>query len=203
VEANTNTAALYPRLLAAIDTVLRQHLVELSRHASVGVASGYELRTLAVGFVDVVGSSALALHMSLGDIGTSMQRFDTHAADTVTARGGRVVKFIGDEVMYQMADPESACETALDIVDAYRDDDVLPGARAGVAFGDVLVRDGDCFGPVVNLAARATKYARPHAVLVTDELARAVTGSGLQFTPLRPRQVKGFDDPVLLVRVDR
>ena len=88
---------------------------------------GTSSRTLAVGFVDVVGSSALALHTSLGEIGAAMQRFDTHASDIVTAHGGRVVKFIGDEVMYQVSSPAAACEIALGLVAALRDDDVLPG----------------------------------------------------------------------------
>jgi class 3 adenylate cyclase len=119
------------------------------------------------GFVDVVGSTGLVTHLPLGDIGRAIASFEEHAANAVAASGGRVVKFIGDEVMFRVHDPAAACHVALTIVARFSDDEVLPGARAAVAFGDLLVRDGDYFGPVVNVAARATKLARPGTVLAT------------------------------------
>jgi class 3 adenylate cyclase len=193
-EANLAAAELFPRLSAAMDGLLRHHLVDAARPNVTGVSSGFETVTATVGFVDVVGSTGLATHLPLGDIGRSIASFEEHAANAVAASGGRVVKFIGDEVMFRVHDPAAACFVALTIVARFSDDDVLPGARAGVAVGDLLVRDVDYFGPVVNVAARATKLARPGTVLATAPVRDAVPeAAGLRLVAVPPRRLKGFD----------
>jgi adenylate cyclase len=106
-------------------------------------------------------------------------------------------------VMFRVHDPAAACHVALTIVARLSDDEVLPGARAAVAFGDLLVRDGDYFGPVVNVAARATKLARPGTVLATAPVRDAVpAAAGLRFVAVPPRRLKGFDNPVTLFAVE-
>ncbi len=47
--------------------------------------------------------------------------------------------------------------------------------RVGVSFGEVLTREGDFYGPVVNLAARITKLAPPNGLLTTMEATRTLT----------------------------
>jgi class 3 adenylate cyclase len=129
-EANLAAAALFPQLSAAMDGLLRHHLVDAARPNVTGVSSGFETVT-TVGFVDVVGSTGLATHLPLGDIGRAIASFEEHAANAVAASGGRVVKFIGDEVMFRVHDPAAACHVALTIVARFSDDEVLPGARRG------------------------------------------------------------------------
>jgi hypothetical protein len=124
-------------------------------------AVGYETQWLAVGFVDLVGSTSLGEQLSLRDLGGVLTTFEQLATDTVTASGGRVVKLIGDEVLYTTPDAVSACTLALDLSQVCRDHPLLPSVRAGVAMGRVMLRDGDVFGPVVNLAARLVKAAEP------------------------------------------
>jgi adenylate cyclase len=52
----------------------------------------------------------------------------------------------------------------------------LPAARGAINAGPMVRRDGDYFGSVVNVAARAADYARPHELLVTQEVMDAWTG---------------------------
>jgi adenylate cyclase len=70
--------------------------------------------------------------------------------------------------------------------------------RAGVAAGDVLLRDGDVFGPVVNLAARAVQVAAAGEVVAPAALAAA---AGISTEAVGKRQLKGFDDHVDLCRL--
>ncbi len=130
-EANLAATALFPQLSAAMDGLLRHHLVEAARPNVTGVSSGFETVTATGGFVDVVGSTGLATHLPLGDIGRAIASFEEHAANAVAASGGRVVKFIGDELMFRVHDPAAACHVALTIVARFSDDEVLPGARRG------------------------------------------------------------------------
>src|SRR3954468_16018218 len=69
----------------------------------------------------------------------------------------------------------------------------LPAARAGVALGPVLIRGGDYFGTVVNLASRLVDGADPDTVAV-DEAFReqADDRAELNFEPLGERHLKGL-----------
>ena len=65
-----------------------------------------------------------------------------------------------------------------------------------MAYGEVLSRDGDYYGPLVNLASRIADLAVPNEILVTAELRDAVGGD--RFSAAGRRMLKGFDEPVEL-----
>jgi class 3 adenylate cyclase len=69
----------------------------------------------------------------------------------------------------------------------------------GAACGEVLNRDGDYYGSVVNLAARLVALAEPGEVLVDARLAE-IAGADA-FVALDPVEVKGFPDPVTAYRL--
>jgi adenylate cyclase len=133
---------------------------------------------LTVGFVDLVGYTALSQTLDPPQLATLIGRFEGLAYDIVAARGGRVVKTIGDEVMYVADDVEQGARIALALVDAVVADEVLPGARAGLATGQVVAREGDYFGPTVNLAARLVGMAKNESVLVPGEVHEALADEG-------------------------
>jgi adenylate cyclase len=131
--------------------------------------------TGAVGFVDLVGYTALAEDLDDDDLGALVARFAEVAHDTVVAQGGRIVKTIGDEVMFVCDTASTAAAIAVTLTERSTGDKLLPSTRAGVGFGPLLAREGDYFGPVVNLASRLTNLARPGHVLASAELAAALT----------------------------
>ena len=81
-------------------------------------------------------------------------------------------------------------------------DESLPSLRIGIAAGEVVTRDGDLFGPVVNLAARLVATASPDEIVVDDETARRL-GNGVTVRPLGTRRLQGFDDPVEVYALER
>ena len=85
-------------------------------------------------------------------------------------RGGRVVKMIGDEVMFAVDDGAFAADIAIALVEALVRDPDLPGVRVGLASGPTLSWEGDLYGPTVNLASRLVNIARPNSVHISDEL---------------------------------
>ena len=109
--ANARAAALLPMLPQALDVLLRQHLLP-ARRSSLGAAAerGYEKRPMCVGFVDLVGSTALALGITTAELGALLTQFEQVSSDVVTGAGGRVVKLIGDAVLFAHADQRAACE---------------------------------------------------------------------------------------------
>ena len=151
-----------------------------------------------VGFVDLVRFAAITEKVADDELERLIVRFEEVAHDAIAEGGGRVVKMIGDAVMFVADDPMRAVSVALDLVDAYADDELLPPARAGLAIGNVLAREGDYFGPVVNLAARIVDVARPSRLVVSDELHRVLAPSeAFRFRVLPPKRLKGLGPTTL------
>ena len=201
--ANADAAGLLPFVASALDTLLRQHLLAARRTLMADtLGAGYETQRLTVGFVDLVGSTALAQRLSARDLGAVLTEFENEAADAVTAAGGRVVKLIGDEVLYTAPSEAAGCAIALGLAERFADHPRVPPVRAGVVAGDVVLRDGDVFGPVVNLAARAVKVAPPGAMVAPQDVVAAAGLAGERF---EAPPLKGFDGDVRLsvVRADR
>ena len=148
---------------------------------------------LAVGFADMVGFTLLSQHLTDQELADVVGRFEALSHDIVTALGGRVVKMIGDEVMFVVESVADAARIGLDLADAYADDELLSDVRVGLAFGPVLLREGDYFGTTVNLAHRIVNIGNPGTVLVSDEFQAALLElAAEEFTtkPLRHRLLK-------------
>ncbi len=172
--ANAEAASLVPGLSHALDVLLRHHFESNYRHVEPlsGTTRGYDSQQLTVGFVDAVAEG-----------------------------GGRLVKLIGDEAMFVVADADTACDIAGALINAVASHPVLPPGRGGLAAGEVLTREGDYFGPVVNLAARAVKLAEPGGVLASPEVRSA--SEPHRFTSIGEQTLRGFDQPVELFRLGR
>lgn len=155
-----------------------------------------------VGFVDLVGSTALARRLSVPELTAVVDRFEEVAHEIAVNRRGRVVKFIGDEVMFVTRDAASASEIALALVEAFAGDRAVK-PRGGLAEGALLDRSGDYHGPVVNLAARLAELAVASEVLAPADIADGIASRGLRCESAGRRLLRGFEEPMALVSVHR
>jgi adenylate cyclase len=185
---------LLPGIARVLEYAWRRHLQEALRRVTLlPRASSAEPVTLAVGFADLVGFTALSQQLSDVALAEIVGRFEELAYDTVARLGGRVVKMIGDEVMYTAVDPAVAASIALELAAAYADDEMLSDVRVGLAYGPVLLREGDCYGPVVNLANRIVNIAAEGTVLTSDEVHTALADDPrFEWRSLRSRYLKGL-----------
>ncbi|GAA2242287.1 adenylate cyclase [Streptomyces ruber] len=135
-------------------------------------------RRLAVGFADLVGFTRLTRRMEEEELGELVEAFETTAADLVAAHGGRLIKTLGDEVLYAADDAGVAAEIALRLIETMANDETMPELRVGIAFGTVTTRMGDVFGTTVNLASRLTSIAPKDAVLVDTAFAEEIVRTG-------------------------
>ena len=158
---------------------------------------------LVVGFIDLVDFTRASTGLDAASFGRVLGRFEALAWDEVTEGGGRLVKLIGDEAMVVFPSATGAAAATLAIISGCGGDE-LPRARAGLAAGPVLVRSGDYFGPVVNLASRLVDVAAPDMVVV-DEGYRRVLGeqdASVSFEALESQDLKGIGDTEMW-RLDR
>ncbi|EFG65254.1 adenylate cyclase [Streptomyces sp. SPB074] len=135
-------------------------------------------RRLAIGFADLVGFTRLTRRMEEEEVGELVEAFETTSADLVAARGGRLVKTLGDEVLFAADDAGVAAEIALRLIETLSGDETMPELRVGIAFGTVATRMGDVFGTTVNLASRLTSIAPRDAVLVDSAFAEELIRTG-------------------------
>jgi adenylate cyclase len=100
---------------------------------------------------------------------------------------------IGDEVLFVADSPADGAEIALTLAERAGADPRLPELRIGLAYGRVLHRLGDVYGPVVNIAARLTALARPTTILADGALAGQIRPlAGYRLRSLRPVSVRGY-----------
>ncbi|MGP4023191.1 adenylate/guanylate cyclase domain-containing protein [Actinomadura sp. 3N407] len=142
---------------------------------------------LAVGFADVVSFTRLSRRLDGDALAAFIERFEVTTAEIIAELGGRVIKTLGDEVMFVASAPRAAADIGLRIAERFNEDPDFPKVRVGLAYGEVIQRLGDVFGTPVNLAARLTAAAHPGTVLVDGDLASSLPDDTHDVTSLRPR----------------
>jgi adenylate cyclase len=203
-EAATTAFVAVPDVLAllvmdAFERAQRRAETARSPLASSPPADGEAVgptEVVALGFVDLVGSTAWGEALSLRDQSLALTRFESAAWTSAVLGGGRVIKMIGDEVFFAAPSAEAACRIGLEICRAVAADEVLPPARGAVGVGPATPREGDYFGPLVNLLSRLVKAGAPGQVVATEAVAAAVPSESFVLRPLQPVVLRGIAEPV-------
>lgn len=163
-----------------------------------------DLRTtqMTVGFADIVGFTELSNELPQSRLGDLVELFESRCSDVVASQHGRVIKTLGDAVLFVNGDPIRAFDTAEGIITVVGRDARMPDVRVGLASGSVVMRLGDVFGPPVNLAARLTAVARRNRVIVDQPTADLLPPDQFEARRLPARPVRGFGllEPVAVRR---
>jgi adenylate cyclase len=188
------TAAMLPTIEGLVTYLWRRHLAAAAqRQLFFGADGDTGQETATVGFADMVGFTAISQQLDERELAGIVDRFESVAYDTIAEYGGRIVKMIGDEVMFVADDPASGAMIASTLAEVYGDDEAMPDVRVGLATGPVLAREGDYFGPTVNLASRIVNIAYAGSAIVSDGIHEALEGDErFGWKALRPRRLKGI-----------
>jgi len=183
---------------------LQAHLLEQIRRDVIGatdLASGAVGGTvdLTVCFADLVEFTRLGEEIDPEELGMVAGRLE-EMASAVAEPPVRLVKTIGDEVMFVSSEPEPMVAAALALIAAAESEgQQFPWLRAGIASGPTLPQAGDYYGRAVNLASRLTNVARPGSV-VLDEATKELAGESFDYSYVGERRLKGLDYRVKLYR---
>ncbi|ASK64955.1 adenylate/guanylate cyclase domain-containing protein [Brachybacterium avium] len=151
----------------------------------------------AIGFADLVQFTRIAQDLPGTELADMVGRFESLSRDVISVGGGRVVKTVGDEIMFLADTPEDGAQIAISLAEAITESPDLPPIRVGLAWGSMFSRYGDVFGPVVNLAARMESVARPGSVVVDAETCTAIEQAlpgGFSFTDGEEVELHGIGD---------
>jgi adenylate cyclase len=161
-----------------LELVLRRQLEVTSRSEAVLhlESSGSALNgqvELAVGFADIVGFTAASAKLNALEVSQLAARLLRCAEQVFPKHGARVVKTIGDAVMFTAPDAVCASTAAADLLRAWNEDKA-PSLRVGIAQGPMLRAYADYFGRTVNIASRLSDLA-PGGTIFVLKPQKAVT----------------------------
>lgn len=192
--AYRSVAALVPGISALMDAVWRHHITSARAYFEDVIHDASAMVTCGVGFADLSGFTVLTQRLSPTELSDLLVEFSGAVSDVVHGDGGRVVKFIGDEVMWVNSSPEQLVRVATDLIEYPRARENGLGVRAGLGYGLVLSIGGDYFGTPVNLAARLVSAAAPGQILARGDVRDALPDRPA--AQLEPLTLKGFEGPV-------
>lgn len=177
----------------------------LNRFMPASVIADGKRRDATVMFSDLAGYTAL----SATDEAKALLvagHFQKAAAEVARKHGGRVVKTIGDAVLWVFATPAEAMRAALALPAAFEAGISTDGLarvpiNSGLHHGTVVeAPDGDVYGAAVNLAARLQGAAQNGEIVASSEAMLEVS-SGFRFEPMGKLTLKNVPVPVLGFRV--
>jgi class 3 adenylate cyclase/predicted ATPase len=166
---------------------------------------------LTVMFCDLVGSTALSVHLDVEDLHKVIAAYHRCAAEVVTRFGGFAARRVGDGVLvyfgYPRAheeDPERAVRAGLALIEeiGQLESPEPLQVRLAIATGLVVVGDlvgsgisneNEVVGAVPNLAARLLSLAEPNTVVISDT-TRRLLGSVFELDDLGFKELKGFTE---------
>lgn len=186
-------SVLLPVIEGLQSYVWRRHLAAAAGRLLSESPAEMSTQTMAVGFADIVGFTSTTRHANIEELTSLLEGFEENAAEAIAEFHGRVVKTVGDEVLFVADTAVDAARIAVRLTDPERADNGLPTLRVGLAMGPVLSRFGDVYGSVVNVAARLTALARPGKILVDRTVAAELADvEEFRLRSRRPVAVRGF-----------
>jgi len=193
-KAYAGVTSFIPRVSQLIDVVHRQHLESARMYFEDVLRDTSPTVHCGVGFVDLSGFTTLTQLMTPEELSGLLTEFSATVTDVVHSDGGRVIKFIGDAVMWVSPTGLQLATAAADLVNHPKARDTGLQVRAGLAFGPMLALDGDYYGNPVNLAARLVAAAEPGEILLSADLHAELPDSAS--VPTEPLTLRGFSQPV-------
>jgi adenylate cyclase len=197
--AETHIAELEPLIVHA----WRRQLAAAGARLSSSQHSEDLTARASVGFADLVAFTRTSRNLDERELAWLVERFEETASDVVAEHGGRLVKTLGDEVLFSADTARTGAEIGLSVAEAVRDDAGIPDVRVGMAYGPVLPLRGDVFGTTVNLASRLTTMARPGTALIDAGMAAELRDDGAYEVARMTRRRAhglGFIQPYVLRR---
>jgi adenylate cyclase len=195
------TPATIPIMEQTLKLHLRQMLAsEVARTAERRDGSMPGAREIGVAFADLVGFTRLGENVPPEELGDVASRMEDLASE-VLEPPVRLVKTIGDAVMYVAEDPVALLSASIELSHAADEQgEDFPQLRVGAASGQAITRGGDWFGRPVNLASRITGIARPGSVVCSEPLKESAPGDQFKFSFIGARKIKGVPGSTALYR---
>ncbi len=167
------------------------------------------MATLTIVFADLTGSTGLFEALGNARAAELVTRSTQWIGKLCTARSGRVIKYLGDGVLMSFADNHAAVLAMIEMQRMHRERSAaLPGStkmkiKVGMARGEVVEQDGDCFGDAVNVASRLSDLSGADQIFASERVIDDLPPDDeIRWRNLGPMDIRGKSEPAPVYRID-
>ncbi len=154
----------------------------------------------AILFADIVNYTA----MMQEDENTALEKITRfrHVIDIIVEElEGKVIQYYGDGCLVLFNSATDAVEFAKLLQTDFNEEPKVP-VRIGIHMGDVLIRDGNVFGDVVNIASRIQALSPPGGIYVSEMVYRNIANKkGMDSVFIKEEFLKNVKTPVRIYEV--
>lgn len=160
-------------------------------------------------FADLTGSTGVI--ESLGNIKATqaITRLTQWISQTCETHGGCVVKSLGDGVLVLFKESHNAVNAGIELQQVHQNrirkwpEPLRMQLQLGMARGDIVEQDGDCYGDAVNLASRLSDISGPEQILVSDTVIQQMPDSSLvRSRCMGPMVIRGRAESCVVHRIE-
>lgn len=166
--------------------------------------------TATVVFADLTGSTGVFETLGNAKATEAVTRLTQWISQVCESHGGRVIKTLGDGVLVVF--PQSAPAVAA-VVELQRNHlkrimawpaRLRMHLQVGMAHGDIVLVDGDCYGDAVNMASRLSDLSGAEQIWATVSVVEQISEAedGVRFRSLGPVPIRGKSEPSEIYRID-
>lgn len=163
-------------------------------------------KDVTIMFVDIAGSTRL--YQEYGDTlaQDSIARCLIRMSEIIKRHKGTVVKFIGDEILCYLSDPELAFQAAFKLQETAKEtvdpNGVRLALRIGMHYGSAIVEATDMFGDSVNVSAAMRDIAKGGQIIATDDMVKHIPPEIAHFTRrYDTSRIKGRQEQTVIYEV--
>jgi adenylate cyclase len=164
---------------------------------------------VTVVFADLTGSTGVFESLGNAKATQAITRLTQWIGKVSEAYRGHVVKYLGDGVLVVFPDNADAVDAVIELQRVHRErirnwpEQLKMRLQLGVARGEIVEQDGDCFGDAVNIASRLSDLSGPDQILATEVvIAHLPPDTLVRFRNLGAMDIRGRVEACMVHRIE-
>ena len=164
---------------------------------------------VTVVFADLTGSTGVFESLGNAKATQAITRLTQWIGIICTSHSGQIVKYLGDGVLMVFNNNLAAIETAIELHHVHANriqkwpEALKMRLKIGMARGEVVMQDGDCFGDAVNVASRLSDLSGPEQILTTDAVIDQLPeNSAVRYRSLGAMALRGRQEACMVYRIE-
>ena len=164
---------------------------------------------VTVVFADLTGSTGVFESLGNAKATQAITRLTQWIGMVCQEHGGHVIKYLGDGVLVIFVQSHDAIEAAVKLQRIHQEriqkwpDPLKMRLQIGMARGEIVRQNGDCYGDAVNVASRLSDLSGPEQILVNDKVIRQLPENSLvRYRSMGKIPIRGRLEPSAVYRIE-
>ena len=143
------------------------------------------MEKFTVVFADLTGSTGVFESLGNAKATQAITRLTQWIGEVCRAHQGHVVKYLGDGVLILFKESNNAIEAATELQQVHQNrirkwpEPLKMRLQIGMARGEVVEHDADCYGDAVNVASRLSDLSGPDQILASDTVIQQLPDNNI------------------------